>query len=39
MFDLRTGKTPAGSRGLDQYAVKIIDEKIFVKVNKKEFKW
>jgi nitrite reductase/ring-hydroxylating ferredoxin subunit len=39
MFDLRTGKTPSGSRGLEQYEVKIVGDKVFVNVNKKEFKW
>lgn len=39
MFDLTTGRTPAGSRGLDNYTVKVVDEKVFVKVIKKEFKW
>ena len=39
MFDLKTGLTPAGSKGLDQYMVQIVNEKVFVRVNKKEFKW
>lgn len=39
MFDLATGKTPSGSKGLDNYTVKVIDGKVFVKVSKKEFKW
>jgi nitrite reductase/ring-hydroxylating ferredoxin subunit len=39
MFDLQTGKMPDGSRGLDAYQTKIIDERVYVKVVKKEFKW
>jgi nitrite reductase/ring-hydroxylating ferredoxin subunit len=39
MFDIKTGKTPAGGRGLETYPVKIFNEKIFVKVNKKEWNW
>ena len=38
MFDLRTGRTASGGKGLDRYMVKIINEKVFVKVIKKE-KW
>lgn len=39
MFDLATGKTPMGSRSLDTYESKIINNEIFVKVIKKDFKW
>lgn len=39
MFDLATGKTPMGSRGLNVYESKIIDDEIFVKVIKKELNW
>ncbi len=39
MFNLKTGKMPSCNAGLDSYAVKIIDEYIYVKVIKKELKW
>ena len=39
MFDLRTGKTPSGGRGLDVYEVKIFDEEVYVKVEKKKYNW
>jgi len=38
-FDLRTGNKKSGSRGLDSYEVKIIDEIIYVKVVPKRFNW
>jgi len=38
-FDLRTGNKKSGSRGLDSYVVKIVDENIFVKVVPKRFNW
>lgn len=38
-FDLRTGKTPAGSKGLDVYETKVIDDRVFVKAVKRELKW
>ena len=39
MFDLRTGNTPAGGKGLDTYETKVINDQVFVKVMKKELKW
>ncbi len=39
MFDLRTGNKKSGSRGLDSYEVKIVDENIYVKVVPKKFNW
>lgn len=39
MFDLKTGKTPAGGRGVDAYQTKVIDDQVFVKVVLKEMKW
>jgi 3-phenylpropionate/trans-cinnamate dioxygenase ferredoxin component len=39
MFNLRTGKTPSGTRGLDSYDVKIVDDHIYVKVFKKRLNW
>ncbi len=38
-FDLRTGNKKSGSRGLDSYEVKIVDENIYVKVFPKKFNW
>jgi len=38
-FNLRTGRTPAGNKGLDNYQVNIINDKVFVKVVKKSFNW
>jgi len=38
-FDLRTGNKKSGSRGLDSYEVKIVDEIIYVKVVPKKFNW
>lgn len=39
MFDLKTGKTPAGGKGLDTYETKVVGEKVYVKVVKKEMRW
>lgn len=38
-FNLRNGKKDSGSHGLDSYPVKIVDEKVYVKVTPKELKW
>ena len=38
-FDLRTGNKKSGSRGLDSYEVKIVDEIIYVKVVPKRINW
>ena len=38
-IDLRTGKKPSGSRGLDSYRVKIVDGDIFVQAIPKELNW
>lgn len=38
-FDLRTGNKNAGSKGLDSYEVKVVDENIFVKVIPKSNNW
>jgi nitrite reductase/ring-hydroxylating ferredoxin subunit len=38
-FDLRTGNKKSGSRGLDRYDVKVVDEYIYVKVVPKKFNW
>lgn len=39
MFDLQTGKTPTGGKGIDSYETWEVDERVFVRVIKKEFKW
>ena len=39
MFNLKTGKTPAGTNGLDYYDVKIIDDQVYVKVTRKKMNW
>ena len=38
-FDLRTGRKPSGSRGLDSYRVKIVDGDIFAQVISKGLNW
>ncbi len=38
-FNLRTGNKKSGSRGLDSYEVKIVDENIYVKVVPKMVNW
>lgn len=39
MFDLQTGNTPEGRKGLDVYETKVIDDEVLVKIVKKELKW
>ena len=39
MFNLRTGKTPSGTNGLDSYDVKLLDDQVYVKVFKKRLNW
>jgi nitrite reductase/ring-hydroxylating ferredoxin subunit len=39
MFSLETGKTLTGSKGLDTYEIKIIDEQVYVKVEEKKYSW
>jgi len=39
MFDLKTGKQPTGAKGLESYPVKIINDEVFVIVNKRVLKW
>lgn len=38
-FNLRTGNKNSGSKGLDSYEVKVVDENIFVKVVPKNINW
>ena len=39
MFNLKTGSTPTGSKGLDTYETKIIDEQLYVKLEEKKYSW
>lgn len=39
MFNIKTGRMPAGGKGLDSYPVKVIDGNVFIKVVKKELNW
>jgi len=39
MFNLLTGKTPAGQKGLNSFEVKIENEMVFVKVYQKVMNW
>jgi nitrite reductase/ring-hydroxylating ferredoxin subunit len=39
IFDLRTGKQPSGSRGVDSYPVIIENDEVYVLVKTKELKW
>jgi len=38
-FNLKTGKKDSGSNGLQVYPVKVVDQKVYVKVSPKELKW
>jgi len=39
MFNLKTGKTPMGGRGLISYDTEIIDNDIYVMPKEQELKW
>ncbi|HSD62592.1 MAG TPA: nitrite reductase (NAD(P)H) small subunit [Ignavibacteriaceae bacterium] len=39
IFNLQTGKTPTGQRGLNYFDVRIVEENVFVKVYKKLLNW
>lgn len=39
MFDIKTGKTPTGQRGLNYFEVRIDENNVFVKVYKKILNW
>lgn len=39
MFNLRTGKRPTGSSGVDSYPVKILNDDVYVFIKKKEMNW
>jgi nitrite reductase/ring-hydroxylating ferredoxin subunit len=38
-FNLKSGNTPIGSRGLDTYETKVIDGSVYAKVIEKKFSW
>ena len=38
-FDLKTGKKPSGSNGLETYKVELVDNDVYVKVNQKKLNW
>lgn len=38
-FDFKTGLKEGKLKGLDVYETKVIEDKIYIKVYKKEFKW
>jgi len=38
-FNLKTGKQPKGENGLNSFPVIIVEDEVYVKVLKKEFKW
>jgi len=38
-FNLRTGKKDSGSNGLQVYAVKVVDDQVYVQVMPKQVKW
>jgi nitrite reductase/ring-hydroxylating ferredoxin subunit len=38
-FNIRTGKKPTGSNGLDSYLVNVVDDKVYVKVFPKKVSW
>ncbi len=39
MFSLKSGKTPAGSRGLDTYETIVVRNKVYVKVEDRKYPW
>lgn len=38
-FNLKDGKRPTGSRGIDSYPVKVLNDDVYVLVTKKELNW
>jgi NAD(P)H-dependent nitrite reductase small subunit len=38
-FSLETGKMKTGSRGLDSFPVKIIEDEVYIQIVKKELRW
>lgn len=39
MFNIRTGKRPSGSRGIESYPVKIKNDEVYALIKQKELKW
>ena len=39
MFNLKTGRRPDGTQGLDSYQVQLINDEVYVKVFSKKFNW
>ena len=39
MFNLKTGKTPAGGTGLESYETMVMGTNVFIDFRKKEWKW
>lgn len=39
MFNLKSGKTATGSKGLDTFKTTIVDEQVYVKVEEKKYLW
>ncbi len=38
-FNLKTGNTPHGGRGLQTYETKLVGNDVFVKIGEKKFSW
>jgi nitrite reductase/ring-hydroxylating ferredoxin subunit len=38
-FDIKTGKKPSGSNGLETYKVKLVSDDVYVKINQKKLNW
>jgi NAD(P)H-dependent nitrite reductase small subunit len=38
-FNLKNGKQPTGSRGVDSYEVEILDDDVYVKITHKDLNW
>jgi nitrite reductase/ring-hydroxylating ferredoxin subunit len=38
-FNIKTGKTPAGRKGLDVYETVCVEDKVYVKVGEKKYSW
>jgi nitrite reductase/ring-hydroxylating ferredoxin subunit len=39
MFNLESGKTPTGGRGLEAYESTIVEGEVYVKVEEKKYSW
>jgi len=38
-FDIKTGKKPSGSNGLETYKVELVGDDVYVKINQKKLNW